>query len=103
MRFALDIHHFVTWQVAGTRLQVLLQACFWIFIGVDQGQGLEFASQPGQYAITGSFHARVEVDGANQRFKGVCQDRLATKTAAFQFARTQAQVLLQQLESISSH
>ncbi|MNN12499.1 hypothetical protein D3C81_1254930 [compost metagenome] len=95
MRLTLDIHHFVARQFAATRLQELLQAGFRILVGIDQGQLVEIGCQPGQHAIARRLHAGVQVDGADQRFGGVGQDRLAAETAALQLARAQAQVFAQ--------
>jgi len=95
MGLTLDIHHFVAWQFAPAGLQEFLQAGLGIFVGVDQGQAFDLGRQPGGDARLGRFHARIQIDGADQRFKGVGQDRLATETAAFQLTGAQAQVLAQ--------
>jgi hypothetical protein len=47
-------------------------------------------------------HAGIEVDRTDQRFEGIGQDRLATETAALQFAGTQAQVFAQ-VETTGQH
>ncbi|MNF89523.1 hypothetical protein D3C84_720520 [compost metagenome] len=92
MGFTLNIHHFVTRQLAGPRLQKLLQTGFRVFVGIDQGQAFELAGQPSQHAFAGGLHVRVEVDCTDQRLKGVSQDRFAAKTTAFQLTGAQAQV-----------
>ncbi|MCY1398769.1 hypothetical protein D9M71_138090 [compost metagenome] len=95
MRLTLNIHHFIAGQFARPRLQEFLQARLRVLAGVDQRQAVEFVGQPRQYAIARRFHARIQIDGANQGFQGVGQDRFAAETATLQFARTQAQVFAQ--------
>ncbi|RWW84258.1 hypothetical protein BHE74_00007139 [Ensete ventricosum] len=95
MGLTLDIHHFVTWQFATAGLQELLQAGFWIFVGVDQCQAFDFGGQPGGDPLFSRFHAGIEVDRTDQRFEGVGQDRLTAETTALQLAGPQAQVFAQ--------
>ncbi|MCY1294222.1 hypothetical protein D9M70_435080 [compost metagenome] len=76
-------------------MQEFLQAGLGILVGIYQGQAFEFVGQPGEHPLAGGVHARIQVDGADQRLQCIGEDGLAAETAALQLARAQAQVLAQ--------
>ncbi|CRS42511.1 hypothetical protein PAERUG_P7_London_17_VIM_2_06_09_00408 [Pseudomonas aeruginosa] len=93
MGFALDIHHLVARQVAATRLQELLQAGLGVLVGVHRGQLAQLRSEPGDDPLARGVHAGIQVDGADQGFHRIGEDRLAAEPAALQLARAQPQVV----------
>ena len=102
MRFALNIHHLVTRQLTGTRLQKLLQPGLRVLVGIDQCQALQLVGQPGDDPLASNVHARVQINGTDQRFEGVGQDRFAAVTAALELTGAQAQIFAE-LESTRQH
>src|SRR5690554_4130521 len=79
MWLALNINHFVVWQLDTTRLQKLLQPGFGILVGIHQRQAGKLRLQPGQHTLAGALKAGVQINCADYGLGGIRQNGITAK------------------------